>query len=81
MRLEILETGHNPIQKILLGFIAATSEGHTPGPVAIMSYRRNLFGKHFAACIQEAMRKATEWSRGEVELFAAFVSQLNQCRY
>lgn len=81
MRLQILENGHRPIQKIILGLIRATSEGHAPGPILVMSYRRELFGKYLAPCFQEAMRGAKEWSLGEVELFAAFVSRLNECKY
>jgi hypothetical protein len=81
MRLQILENGHRPFQKVILSFIRTVSGGHVAGPVLVMSYRRELFGKYFAACFQEAMRGAKEWSLGEVELFAAFVSQLNECRY
>jgi len=81
MRLEILENGHRPLQKIILGLIRATSEGQAPGPILVMSYRRELFGKYLAPCYQEGMRGAAEWSVGEVELFAAFISQLNACKY
>ncbi len=81
MRLKILENGHRPLQKIALALIRAGSGGHVPGPIAVMSYRRELFGKYIAGCYQEAMRGATEWSVGEVELFAAFVSRLNECKY
>lgn len=81
MRLEILENGHRPFQKIILGLIRTTSDGHAPGPILVMSYRRELFGKYIAQCFQEAMRGAKEWSLGEVELFAAFVSGLNECKY
>ncbi len=81
MRLQILEKGHRPLQKIILGFIRRASKGRVPGPILVMSYRRELFGKYLAQCFQEGMREATEWSVGEVELFAAFVSRLNECRY
>jgi len=46
-----------------------------------LSHRRELFGKYLAACFQQGMRGAQEWSVGEVELFAAFVSQLNACKH
>ena len=81
MRLQILENGHRPVQKVFLSIIRAVSDGNVAGPILVMSYRRELFGKYLAACYQEAMRAATEWSLGEVELFAAFVSRLNACRY
>lgn len=81
MRLKVLEHGHRPFQKIILSLIRAVSDGHVPGPILTMSYRRELFGRYLAACFQEGMRGASEWSVGEVELFAAFVSRLNECKY
>lgn len=81
MRLRVLESGHRPVQKLLLGLIRAASSGQVPGPILLMSYRRELFGKQLAACFQQAMRNATRWRKAELEIFAAFVSKLNQCRY
>jgi hypothetical protein len=80
MRLDILENGHRPVQKFFLGIIKLIA-GRRPGPILLMSYRSELFGKAFAACVQEAMREGTAWSVGEVEVFAAFVSRLNRCVY
>lgn len=80
MRLKILEQGHRPLQKLALKLIKATM-GCIPGPILVMSYRRELFGKYFNACIQEGMREASAWRKGEVELFAAFTSKVNECRY
>ncbi len=80
MRLEILDNGHTPDQKVVLETIRA-NRGIAPGPILVMSYRRDLFGKYIAECFQEAMRETTEWSIGDVELFAAFVSSLNACKY
>lgn len=81
MRPQILENGYRPLQKIILSGLGAMTGGQVPGPILVLSYRRELCGKHLAGCYQEGMRQATEWSRGEVELFAAFVSKLNECRY
>ena len=81
MRLRILENGFRPLQKAMLSMVRVISGGKVPGPILVLSYRRELCGKYLAACYQEGMRKATEWSLGEVELFAAFVSKLNQCKY
>jgi hypothetical protein len=81
MRLKILEKGHRPVQKLFLALIRILSGGSVPGPILVLSYRKELFGKQIAPCFQEGMREATEWSLGETELFAAFVSKLNECRY
>jgi hypothetical protein len=80
MRLQILHNGHRPLQKLLLRVVARVV-GQVPGPIAVMSYRREMFGKGLAACFQEAMRKQSEWSDGETEVFAAFVSKQNSCAY
>ena len=47
----------------------------------ILSYRPELFGQPFSACLQEVLRGPSEWSIGERELFAAFTSRKNQCTY
>lgn len=80
MRLEILKSGHRPIQKIFLRIIQLAA-GQVPGPVAVMSYRKELFGKGLSQCFEEAMHRATEWTAAETELFAAFVSKQNSCAY
>lgn len=80
MRLKILETGHRPWQKPILKLINKLM-GSVPGPIAVFSYRRQLFGKDFSQCLQEGMRQTTEWRKGEVELFAAFTSKVNACEF
>jgi hypothetical protein len=47
----------------------------------ILSYRPELFGQPFSAFLQELLRGNSDWNVGERELFAAFVSRQNQCRY
>ena len=81
MRPSILANGHRPLQKAILNTIKLMTGGMVPGPMLVLSYRRELCGQYLAACYQEGMRQAREWSVGEVELFAAFVSRLNACRY
>ena len=80
MRLAILDHGHRPLQKLQFTILGALV-GEVPGPIKIMSYRRKLFGKYLAQCLQEAMRQAREWSAGECEILAAFVSNLERCRF
>ena len=80
MRLSILDHGHRLTQKLIFSVIRRQM-GHVPNPMRILTYRRNLFGAPFVDCLQEGLRETREWSQGEVELFAAFVSQLNRCEY
>lgn len=80
MYLEILKTGHSKLQKIQLRILRALS-GRALDPVLMMSYRRNFFGKYWARCLQDGLRHGREWSIGELEIFAAFVSSLNRCHF
>jgi len=47
----------------------------------ILTYHASLFGQPFSMYLQEVLRGPSEWSVGERELFAAFVSRKNQCVY
>lgn len=49
--------------------------------VRTVSYRPELFGRHFIDGLQESLRGASDWTIGERELFAAFISSKNHCRY
>jgi hypothetical protein len=49
--------------------------------VRTMRYRSELFGRPFSAALQQVMRGRSDWSVGERELFAAFVSCQNQCPF
>jgi len=49
--------------------------------VKTLHYRRELFGEPFSAVLDTAMRGPSDWSTGERELFAAFVSAQNQCLF
>jgi hypothetical protein len=80
MRLDILHNGHRPLQKLQMKLVKAIV-GQVPGPIATMSYRRNLFGRWLSQCLIESMQKTKHWTRGETELFAAYVSDQNRCRY
>lgn len=80
MRLKIVDSGSGLLQRLQYAVIRRWV-GHVPGSVSATSYRRNFFGKHFARCVQEALRTDREWSVGELEIFAAFISRLNRCRY
>ena len=46
-----------------------------------LTYRAEIFGQPFSAYLQEVLRGPSEWSIGERELFAAFVSRNNHCEY
>ena len=80
MRLDIFENNRSWMEKLSLQIINL-SLGHVPGPVHVLTYRKRWFGNYYTNCLQKGLRRSTEWSKAEVELFAAFVSKLNQCVY
>jgi len=51
------------------------------GVLKTLNYRPELFGRPFSAALDVAMRGPSEWNAAERELFAAFVSSLNQCLF
>jgi hypothetical protein len=80
MRLESLKQPKGMKQR--LGFaVMQWLVGRVPGPILTFSHRPHFFGRTFSACLQQAMRGPSEFSVGERELFAAFVSKLNDCQY
>ncbi len=51
------------------------------GVLKTLNYRPELFGRAFSDVLDLAMRGPADWSTGERELFAGFVSALNQCPF
>ena len=79
MRLPAVHAGHRIKEKLILGVIRLTSGKRVPGVVRTLLYRGELFGGLMRPLTQEAMRGPSTWTVGERELFAAFVSSVNQC--
>jgi hypothetical protein len=55
------------------------AEGFVSDVRRMLGYREELFGRPFSEALQDVMRGPSDWSVAERELFAAFVSSLNQC--
>jgi hypothetical protein len=51
------------------------------GVLKTLNYRPELFGRPYSDALDLAMRGPSDWSHGERELFAGFVSHLNQCPF
>jgi hypothetical protein len=51
------------------------------GVLKTLHYRPELFGRAYSDALDLAMRGESEWTPGERELFAAFVSSLNRCPF
>jgi hypothetical protein len=80
MRLQRVHSGHGLKHQIIVR-IARLMGQDIPGVVRTLWYREQFFGKPHNALTQQVMRGPSEWSVGERELFAAFVSRLNQCPF
>ena len=64
--------------------LACVDAVEVPRPLGVLktlNYRPDLFGRPFSDALDVAMRGPSDWSPGERELFAAFVSSLNQCLF
>jgi hypothetical protein len=73
MRLAVVDSGAGELRRRL---------GREPSGVLLtLHYRPELFGRPFSDALDLAMRGPSDWSAGERELFAAFVSSLNQCPF
>ena len=64
-----------------LACVDAVEVANPIGVVKTLHYRPELFGRPFSNVLDVAMRAPSDWSAGERELFAAFVSSLNQCPF
>ena len=47
----------------------------------ILTYRADMFGDPFSACLQQLLRGPSDWSVGERELFASFTASRLHCTY
>ena len=75
-----IELDHTPEMRARIVELE-TRDGYVSDISRAIRYRPELFGHPASAYFQEVMKKPSEWSEGERELFAAFVSSLNQCPF
>lgn len=75
-----IELEHSPEARAQ---IAALQErdGYVSDISLALRYRPELFGQPASAYFQTVMKGPSDWSEAERELFAAFVSSLNQCPF
>jgi AhpD family alkylhydroperoxidase len=79
MRLDILDRGHRPHTKAIMALIRVFSGHPVVDAVKLAFYRPNFYGG--GPLTHEAMRGQSDWSVGDRELMAAYVSKINECPF
>jgi AhpD family alkylhydroperoxidase len=79
MRLDILDRGHRLHAKAVMALIRVFSGHPVVDAVKLAFYRPNFYGG--GPLTHEAMRGQSEWSVGDRELMAAYVSKANECPF
>jgi AhpD family alkylhydroperoxidase len=77
MRLEILNRGYGSGTKLLFALIRVFSGHPVPDAAKLVFYRPDFYGSRAKEFTHEAMRGPSDWSVGDRELMAAYVSQVN----
>ena len=81
MRLKILNSGYSFGTKVLFAVIRAVSRYPLPDAAKLVFYRPDFYGSPMKEFTHQAMRGPSEWSVGDRELMAAFVSKMNECTF
>jgi AhpD family alkylhydroperoxidase len=81
MRLDILNRGYGPGTKLLFALIRLFSGHPVPDAAKLVFYRPDFYGARSKEFTHEAMRGPSDWSVGDRELTAAYVSQVNESAF
>jgi uncharacterized peroxidase-related enzyme len=81
VRLDILNHGYRPGTKLLFALIRLLSGHPVPDAARLVCYRPEFYGAHAKRFTHEAMRGPSEWSVGDRELMAAYVSRVNESAF
>jgi uncharacterized peroxidase-related enzyme len=81
MRLDVLNSGYRPGTKVLFAIIRLVSRHPVPDAAKVVFYRPDFYGDRAKEFTHEAMRGPSDWSVGDRELMAAYVSKVNQTAF
>ncbi|MDG4824578.1 alkylhydroperoxidase AhpD family core domain-containing protein [Asanoa sp. WMMD1127] len=81
MRLEILNSGYTRRAKALFAVIKLVTRQPVPDAAKLVFYRPDFYGDRAKEFTHEAMRGPSEWSVGDRELMAAYVSTVNDSAF
>jgi len=81
IRLSNVRSGHAILNKLKL-VVAPLVFGVTPPDIMrVLFYRPRFFGKPMGQLHQDVLRGPSDWTVAEREMFAAWVSAKNRCRF
>lgn len=81
MRLDILNHGYGPGTKALFAVVRLFSGRPLPDAAKLVFYRPDFYGSRAKEFTHAAMRGPSEWSVGDRELMAAYVSKVNESAF
>jgi uncharacterized peroxidase-related enzyme len=81
MRPDILNRGYGPGTRLLFALVRLFSGHPVPDAAKLVFYRPDFYGARSKEFTHEAMRGPSDWSVGDRELMAAYVSQVNECAF
>ncbi|HEX2179822.1 MAG TPA: carboxymuconolactone decarboxylase family protein [Actinomycetota bacterium] len=81
MHLSVLESGQRRRARAAMWLAANVGRSPIDDVGKASLYRPELFGRSWLALVRAVLRGPSEWTAGERELFAAFVSRTNRCSY
>lgn len=81
MRIDLARSNHRPRPVALVLAVVSRVMGLELGPPLALTYRPDLFDSTMNGYILRGVAYSGPWSKGESELFAAFVSNLNTCHF
>lgn len=83
MRLNVISSGDKRRLKhrLKLKMIGLVMGVDPPDVLRTLTYRADYFGAAFSEMVHEVMRGDSPWSVGERELFAAYISKVNACKF
>ncbi len=81
LRLDAVDSGHAPENREVLDRIREQRGTEPSDVLKTLYYRPELFGRSFSEALDVAMRGPSDWSTVERELFAGWVSHLQQCPF
>lgn len=81
MRIDLEHGTRRPLPLRLGLWLIRRIVGLVPGPVLALTYQPQLMHPSLRRYIVRGVGAGSTWSRGEAELFSAFISDLNRCHF